>query len=142
MTNRFATIFLLLFSLMLFSCGNKKEQQKDPETAKPKATTGEEKPAEGTAEAHGHTPCGSCGSHKHSHPIEPGKQYPNVFKTLPEPGTKVSCPIKGETFEYAASRPHLEHNGKVYVFGCNGCKSLFEKDPEAALKNYTFVEAP
>ncbi|MBN2724495.1 MAG: YHS domain-containing protein [Deltaproteobacteria bacterium] len=49
--------------------------------------------------------------------------------------------MKGETFEFSASRPFVEYKGKTYVFGCNGCKGIFLKDPEAALKKYKFLEA-
>jgi len=87
----------------------------------------------------GHVPCGAHGA---GTPTADGPKYPSVFKTMPAFGTKISCPIKGETFEFSASRPTHEYNGKIYVFGCGGCKSLFLKDPEAALKKYSFVEAP
>ncbi len=89
--------------------------------------------------APGHVPCGAHGA---GTPTADGPKYPSVFKTMPAFGTKISCPIKGETFEFSASRPTHEYNGKVYVFGCGGCKALFLKDPEAALKKYNFVEAP
>lgn len=85
-----------------------------------------------------HVPCGAHGAGVPS----TGERFPSVFKTMPAVGTKISCPIKGETFEFSESRPTHEYNGKIYVFGCNGCKSIFLKDPEAALKKYTFTEAP
>jgi len=85
-----------------------------------------------------HVPCGAHGAGVPS----TGERFPSVFKSLPAVGTKISCPIKGETFEFSESRPTHEYNGKIYVFGCNGCKSIFLKNPEVALKKYTFTEAP
>lgn len=99
---------------------------------------------EGAKQADAHDPASAdhipCGAHGAGVPTT-GERFPSVFKTLPAVGTKISCPIKGETFEFSPSRPTHEYNGKVYVFGCNGCKSLFLKDPEAALKKYQFIEA-
>ncbi len=98
------------------------------------------KPADAhNPEAPGHVP---CGAHSAGTPTGDGTKYPSVFKTMPVFGTKVSCPIKGETFEFSESRPTTEYNGKIYVFGCGGCKAIFLKDPEAAIKKYAFIEAP
>ncbi|MBU1240232.1 YHS domain-containing protein [Myxococcota bacterium] len=84
-----------------------------------------------------HVPCGRHGSTaKHT-----GELFPSVFKTPPKPGIKVSCPIKGETFVLTDKHPRTVYKGKTYIFGCNGCKRIFLRDPEAALKKYTFKEA-
>jgi YHS domain-containing protein len=118
--------------------------QKADEGAKA-ADEGAKAADEGAKAADAHDPASAdhvpCGAHGAGVPST-GERFPSVFKALPAAGTKISCPIKGETFEFSASRPTHEYNGKIYVFGCNGCKNLFLKDPEAALKKYTFIEAP
>ncbi|MBU1070328.1 hypothetical protein KJ975_12240 [Myxococcota bacterium] len=110
--------------------------------ADPEAKTADDVAKTGDAhnpESAGHVP---CGAHSAGTPTGDGTKYPSVFKTMPVFGTKVSCPIKGETFEFSESRPTTEYNGKIYVFGCGGCKAIFLKDPEAAIKKYNFTEAP
>jgi len=143
--------------LMLFACS--KETKKDAaapagEMAPAPAdtmTAAPVDPAARQADAHNPEAAGSdpgsaghvpCGAHSAGTATADGPKYPSVFKAMPVYGTKISCPIKGETFEFSESRPTTEYNGKIYVFGCGGCKAIFLKDPEAALKKYTFTEAP
>ena len=147
-------VTIAVAGLLAFSCN--KETKKDAPAGQPAADSTamkaqpadpETKPADDSAmavdahnpESAGHVP---CGAHSAGTPTGDDTKYPSVFKTMPVFGTKVSCPIKGETFEFSESRPTTEYNGKIYVFGCGGCKAIFLKDPEAAIKKYNFTEAP
>lgn len=46
----------------------------------------------------------------------------------------VRDPVCGMTVDPAAGKPTLEHDGKVYHFCCNGCRTKFEADPSAYIE--------
>jgi YHS domain-containing protein len=142
-------LIIAIFSLTSISCKkeSKSEEKKvaTPSGQKAKSVT----PPKKIEKALAHVPCGNhkkavdhvpCGNHKTANKADLFK-HPSVFKTEPAVGTKVSCPIKGETFAVTKQTPRTTYEGKVYMFGCNGCKSIFLKDPKAALKKYKFIEA-
>ena len=47
---------------------------------------------------------------------------------------KVTCPVRGSTFNKSDAAGSMEYNGKTYYFCCAGCKEKFEKDPEKYTK--------
>ena len=128
-----------VLAFTLISCKTKDGDKGSPQAAVPTPPAAQDAPPSPGPDEADHVP---CGSHGQGEATDPSKRFPSVFKTLPAHGTKISCPIKGETFEFDDRRPSTEYKGKIYVFGCNGCKGIFLKDPEVALKKYTFIEAP
>lgn len=131
------SLFVLVMFLFAVSC-NKSEKTDKKQTDTKKENVSKKTDGKTPEKVEDVKHCG-----KHTEAMKAGDVWhPSVFKSLPPEGTLVSCPIKGETFKYTKSRPHSEYKGKFYVFGCNGCKRIFLKDPETALKKYKFIEAP
>jgi len=54
----------------------------------------------------------------------------NGFDEMPPPGTRAWCPVMRNEFTVESDSAHSEHDGKVYVFCCPGCKPTFEEHPE------------
>jgi xanthine dehydrogenase accessory factor len=50
---------------------------------------------------------------------------------VPEPATAID-PICGMTVAATLSTPHLEHDGELYYFCCDGCRTTFAADPTRA----------
>ena len=48
-----------------------------------------------------------------------------------EPVTAID-PICGMTVAATLSTPHVEHEGEVYYFCCDGCRTTFAADPSRA----------
>ena len=59
-----------------------------------------------------------------------GGTAPMVFDAPPAIGTKAMCPVSHEVFTVDADTPHVEHNGKHYVFCCEKCVKKCKANPE------------
>ena len=54
---------------------------------------------------------------------------PVAFDSPPPAGTRVRCPVAGETFTVTEPAARFEHKGKHYVLCCAGCLEPIRKDP-------------
>jgi YHS domain-containing protein len=71
-------------------------------------------------------------NHDHAIPIDVNGVAVNAGNVI--------CPIMG-TAVTVDSPNKVEYQGKVYNLCCDGCKDMFLKDPEAALKKLAELEA-
>src|SRR5687768_3309784 len=56
---------------------------------------------------------------------------PMSFTSRPAVGTKATCPVMNQVFTVVEGTPHAEHDGKHFVFCCEGCKARFDENPRA-----------
>ena len=83
------------------------------------------------------TLCGACSGSNAGLPppgASPKKPAPMAFKTPPVAGTTVFCPVARQEFVVPQQdAPRATHQGKHYVFCCDGCKAPFVKNPNKYL---------
>ena len=48
----------------------------------------------------------------------------------PRVGTRVTCPVCGDTFTVEPNQPVRHHKGKTLVFCCERCLPHFDKNPD------------
>jgi xanthine dehydrogenase accessory factor len=60
--------------------------------------------------------------------------------SAPQTVTTVIDPVCGMTVEPGPSTPSVKHDGVTYYFCCVGCKTNFERDPHAYLKEVAHVD--
>ncbi len=99
-------------------------QQKTESSAEPAAT---ETPAEAD------TPADAPASQPADAPASQPMEAASSFDAVPAVGTFAACAVTGEKFHTTADTEHSTHEGRVYVFCCDGCKGKFDKDPASYL---------
>jgi YHS domain-containing protein len=50
------------------------------------------------------------------------------------PGTKLKCPVSGESFTVTAKTAQVTYKGKRYAFCCPDCQPAFTKNPAKYVK--------
>lgn len=63
------------------------------------------------------------------------KKAASSFDSMPPVGTPAVCAVSGEAFTIEEDTEYAEHNGRIYVFCCGGCKGDFEADPARFVKS-------
>ncbi|MCX7959160.1 MAG: YHS domain-containing protein [Deltaproteobacteria bacterium] len=56
------------------------------------------------------------------------------FDKKPLEGTDAICPVTKEKFRIGKKSAYSKYKGRYYYFCCDGCRPVFEKEPEKYLK--------